>query len=228
MPPLLAARGLSKTFGSGPAAVRAVVDVTFDVEKGEVAMIMGPSGSGKSTLLLMLGLLLRPDAGTIALEGLDASTASTRDLPRLRREHLGFVFQNFLLIPSLTARENVEVAAGLAHLGKAEARRRSDALLGRLGVASRADALPSELSGGEKQRVALARALVNGPRVILADEPTANLDSASGRRVVELLREVAREGRAVVVVSHDERICPFTDRMWRMEDGRISPAEVPR
>ena len=223
-PPVLAVTNLTKTFGAGTTAVAAVRDVSLDVHAGEVLLVMGPSGSGKTTLLLMLGALLRPTTGTIrvnaAAETVDLAAAAERALPRLRAHTFGFVFQDYALLSALSAAENVAVAANLAGLTGPAARTRVTELLARVGLSARANARPSQLSGGEQQRVAVARALVNDPPVLLADEPTANLDSAHGHDLARLLRDLAdTDRRAVVIVSHDERLRDIADRVLWLEDG---------
>jgi putative ABC transport system ATP-binding protein len=218
----LSARGLTKTYGQGDLAVHAVRDVDLDIEPGTVVLIMGPSGSGKTTLLLMLGAMLRPTSGTITVAGTDLAAAPERALPPLRARHFGFIFQDFNLLSALTARENVELACNLAGVTGRAARERATALLTRLGLGERLTFHPDQLSGGEKQRVALARALANNPTLILADEPTANLDSGRGHETARLLRRLATdEGRAVVIVSHDDRLKQIADRVLWLEDGRF-------
>ena len=216
----LVVRGLTKTFGEGELAVHAVRDVDLDVGAGEVVLVMGPSGSGKTTLLLMLGAMLRPSDGSIVVDGIDLATAPERRLPTLRARHLGFVFQDFNLLSALTAVENVELACNLAGtLGK-KARERARELLERVGLTNRLEFRPDQLSGGEKQRVAIARALANDPKLILADEPTANLDSSHGRDIARLLRRLAVEDRrSVIIVSHDDRLREVADRVLWLEDG---------
>ena len=222
----LVVRGLTKTFGDGELAVHAVRDVDLDVGIGEVVLIMGPSGSGKTTLLLMLGAMLRPSGGSVVVDGIDLATAPERRLPTLRARHLGFVFQDFNLLSALTAVENVELACNLAGtLGK-RAHIRARALLERVGLSHRFDFRPDQLSGGEKQRVAIARALANDPKLILADEPTANLDSGHGRDIARLLRQLAREDRrSIVIVSHDDRLREVADRVLWLEDGAFGELE---
>jgi len=199
--------------------VTAVGGVDLDVHPGEVVLLMGPSGSGKTTLLLMLGAMLRPTAGVIQVGGLDIARAPERRLPGLRARRFGFVFQDFNLLSALTVAENVELACNLAGTGHA-AHQRARALLERVGLGHRLGFRPEQLSGGEKQRVAIARALANNPPVILADEPTANLDSAIGRQVARLLRQLAtQDHRAVVIVSHDTRLEEIADRVLWLEDG---------
>jgi putative ABC transport system ATP-binding protein len=218
--PVLGVTGLTKTFGQGELAVTAVGGVDLDVHPGEVVLIMGPSGSGKTTLLLMLGAMLRPTAGVIRVAGLDLARAPERRLPALRAHRFGFVFQDFNLLSALTVAENVELACNLAGVTGHTARQRARALLERVGLSQRLGFRPEQLSGGEKQRVAIARALANDPPLILADEPTANLDSAIGRQVARLLRQLATEDRrAVVIVSHDRRLEEIADRVLWLEDG---------
>ncbi len=225
---LLKAHGLRKAFGEGAGRVQAVDGVSFRLQEGEVVMVMGPSGSGKSTLLAMLGLLLRPDEGQVRFMGRDVTGLSERERARLRRRHVGFVFQDARLLPFLPAVENVALAARLAGADRREARRRAEALLGELGLGDRLRSWPRNLSGGERQRVALARSLAGHPALVLADEPTGNLDSRSGRQVVSLLRGVARRHRVgIVIVSHDARVCPYTDLMHILEDGQIVRQEKP-
>ena len=218
----LAIHDLTKTYGTGPLAVAAVRHLELDVTAGEVVLIMGPSGSGKTTLLLMVGAMLRPTNGSITIDGTDVATAAERALPPLRARHFGFVFQDFNLLSALTARENVELACNLAGIHGRPARRRATALLEQLGLGHRLQFRPDQLSGGEKQRIAIARALANDPPVILADEPTANLDSSNGRDIARLLRRLATDdGRSVVIVSHDDRLRDIADRVLWLEDGRF-------
>jgi len=220
---VLDARGVSRRFGEGATAVEAVRDLDFEVRAGEIVLIMGPSGSGKTTLLTMLGGLLRPSGGTIAVDGQQLGLLSESELPELRAHKFGFIFQDFNLMPSLTARENVEIALNIAGVHGSAAHQRAQQLLERLGLAQRLDFLPEQLSGGEKQRVAIARALANEPALILADEPTANLDSHHGRDVMRELRRIAKEeGRSVVIVSHDHRLKDIADRVLWLDDGRFS------
>jgi putative ABC transport system ATP-binding protein len=213
-------RDVSKRFGDGETAVLAVRGVSLAVEPSEVVLIMGPSGSGKTTLLSMMGALLRPTEGSIHLDGTAISELSEGRLPDIRLRQFGFIFQDFNLLSALSALENVTIVAELAGLKGHEARQKATALLTDLGLALRLDFLPEKLSGGEKQRVAIARALINDPALILADEPTANLDSKIGHEIMRLLRRIAKEqGRSVVIVSHDERIRDIADRVLWLEDG---------
>ena len=213
---------VTKRFGSGETEVVAVKDVTLSVGPGEVVLIMGPSGSGKSTLLMMLGALMKPSEGTITVDNLDISALSERKLPNVRLRNFGFIFQDFNLLSALSVQDNVAIAAELTGMSRRDAAKKAAALLTKLGLGQRLHFSPEKLSGGEKQRVAIARSLINGPKVILADEPTANLDSAHGRETMRLLQEIAKEGsRSVVIVSHDARIKDIADRVLWLEDGQF-------
>ena len=213
---------ITKRYGTGATEVIAVRDVSLEVAPGEVVLIMGPSGSGKTTLLLMLGALLKPTAGTIRLNGVVLSALPEQRLPDIRLRQFGFIFQDFNLLSALTVLENVAIVAELAGLGRAAARDKALALLSELGLGERVRFAPEKLSGGEKQRVAIARALVNDPALILADEPTANLDSKIGHEIMRLLQRIAREQRrSVVIVSHDQRIKEIADRVLWLEDGQF-------
>jgi ABC-type lipoprotein export system ATPase subunit len=218
---LLRARGLRKDYGKGEALVRAVDEVDLDVATGETLAVMGPSGCGKSTLLHLLGGLDRPSAGELWLNDRRTDRLSERALAGLRRGQVGFVFQAFHLMDELTARENIELPALLAGRSPREARRRALALLDRVGLADRADHLPSALSGGQRQRVAIARALVNDPLVVLADEPTGNLDSAATLDVLRLFEQLHASGLTLVIVTHDERVAATADRLVSMRDGAL-------
>jgi benzoate-CoA ligase family protein len=221
-PAPLEARGLSRRFRQGETEIRAVDRVDLTVAHGELVAVMGPSGSGKSTLLHLLGGIDRPDAGQVALEGREISRLSPQELALVRRRRLGFLLQFFSLLPTLSARENV--AFPLLLDGAHGANERAERALARVGMQARAAHRPGELSGGEQQRVALARALVVEPAIVLADEPTGNLDSATGREILALLRQAADDGQSVVVVTHDARAAEQADRVVRMDDGRISEA----
>jgi ABC-type lipoprotein export system ATPase subunit len=224
--PLLAATDLERTFGSGPAAVRAVRGIGLTLEPAERLLIMGPSGSGKTTLVSMLGGLLTPAAGQVRLGDVDLYAVDEKERARVRLERMGFIFQSFNLLSALSARENVEVPLRLAGASAGEARSRANELLERLGLEERSDHRPRDLSGGEKQRVAIARALANQPAVVLADEPTANLDSETGHQVAEILcRLGAEEGKGVIIVSHDQRLADMASRVVWIEDGRIGNHE---
>jgi len=215
-------RRVTKIYGSGPTAVRALNDVSLDVKRGEVVLVMGPSGSGKTTLLLVTGGLLKPTKGSVRISNTEITALTEKELPKIRRQSFGFVFQNPNLLSSLTALENVEVTLNLAGVKGEKARSHAKMLLESLGLADRLNHRPDQLSGGEQQRVAIARALANDPAIILADEPTANLDSKIGREVTELLCRIACEqDKSVIIVSHDERIKYIANRVLYLEDGRI-------
>jgi putative ABC transport system ATP-binding protein len=216
---VLRALGLQKHYGRGEAAVRAVDEVDLEVEPGESVAVVGPSGCGKSTLLYLLGGLERPTAGTVWLGGEQIDRMPEARLARLRRHGVGFVFQAFHLVDELTALENVELPALLAGESPSAARRRATELLEQVGLSDRARHLPSELSGGQRQRVAIARALANEPMVVLADEPTGNLDSAATNDVLRLFDQLHANGQTLVVVTHDERIAATADRLISMRDG---------
>jgi putative ABC transport system ATP-binding protein len=219
------ASSLNKTYGTGESEVRALRDVSLEVARGEVVALLGPSGSGKSTLLTALGLLNLPERGTIALgnEPVVVDGAARRDLAELRRSRLGFVFQKSNLVPFLTAAENVRLGLELNEVRGSSAEARVHTLLDYLGLAHRENRYPEELSGGQQQRVAIARALAMDPPLLLADEPTAALDGARSRDVMQLFRKVAHEkGTAVVVVTHDHRTLDAFDAIYEMEDGVLS------
>ena len=222
-PPAVEAIGLRRIYGAGAAEVVALDAVSLRVAQGEVVAVMGPSGSGKTTLLSVLGGILRPTAGRVFLEGHEVSAMPEATRAEARRRLVGFIFQAFNLFAALTARENVELVLNLHGVRGREARERSRALLEAVGLERRAGHLPRDLSGGEKQRVSIARALAGSPPIVLADEPTGNLDWKTGQRIVELLIGEARaRGRAVVVVTHDTRIETMADRVLRLEDGRLA------
>lgn len=218
---LVSARGLRKEYGSGEGVVRAVDEVDLEVPRGETLAIMGPSGCGKSSLLHLLGGPDRPSGGELWLGGRRVDRLSERGLARLRRREVGFVFQAFHLMDELTAQENVQPPALLAGRSPRDARRRADRLLGQVGLADRAGHLPSALSGGQRQRVAIARALANEPRLVLADEPTGNLDSAATLEVLRLFEALHSSGLTLVIVTHDERIAATADRLVSMRDGAL-------
>jgi putative ABC transport system ATP-binding protein len=221
--PLYELAGVSRTFRRGPTEVRAVDEVSVVIVEGEFVAVEGPSGSGKSTLLQLLGALDRPTAGSVGFGGRALETMNDQELTELRRNDIGFVFQQFNLIPTLTAVENVEAALASTGRAQRERRERADEVLAQVGLADRRDHLPSRLSGGEQQRVAIARALANGPRVILADEPTGNLDSRTAADVVGLLARLRdEEGVTVVLVTHDENVARRARRRLDMADGALS------
>ncbi len=218
--------GVARHYGAGGQAVRALDGVDVEIGAGEFVVVAGQSGSGKSTLLQLLGALDRPTAGRVLFEGRDLARASEGELAELRLRTFGFVFQQFNLIPTLTAAENVEIALAPAGLPAAERRARTAEVLGRVGLAERTDHLPSQLSGGEQQRVAIARALANRPRVLLADEPTGNLDSATGDAILALLHRLwDEEGLTVVLITHEAAIARTAPRVLRFADGRPIPQD---
>jgi putative ABC transport system ATP-binding protein len=216
---------ISRRFGSGQTEVVAVREVSLSVAPGEVVLIMGPSGSGKTTLLSMLGGLLKPSKGSIRIGAEELTKLNERRLPDVRLRHIGFIFQDFNLLSALSALDNVALVGQLNGLSRKESRQRARDLLEQLGLSHRLAFLPEKLSGGEKQRVAIARALVNRPDIILADEPTANLDSHHGHETMRLLRHIAKqEQRSVIIVSHDQRIKDIADRVLWLEDGEFKSA----
>jgi putative ABC transport system ATP-binding protein len=226
-PPLVRIRELAKTFGDGDMRLEAVRGLDLDLARGEIVLVMGPSGSGKTTFLSMLGGLLRASAGEIWIDGTDIAALDERRLPPFRARTFGFVFQDFNLVAALSARENVEVALNIAGERGRPARDRARALLESMGLADRLDFPVEKLSGGEKQRVAIARAIANRPVLVLADEPTANLDSHHGAETMRLLRDLAKgEGASVVIVSHDERLREVADRVLWLEDGRFKTLQA--
>ena len=220
-PPVLSARALTKEYGKGEGLVRAVDGVDLDIGRGETVAITGPSGCGKSTLLHLLGGLDRPSRGEVSLNGRRVDDISEKALATMRRTDVGYVFQSFHLMEELTAVENVELSALLAGRSPRAARRRAKELLNQLGLAGRSRFLPSALSGGQRQRVAIARALSNEPLVVLADEPTGNLDSAATLDVLRLFKDLHRSGQTLVIVTHDARIAATADRTLSMRDGAL-------
>jgi len=219
---VIRAKGLSKVYREGATELRALLEVDLEVRTGELTLLMGPSGSGKTTLLSILGCILRASEGKLEVLGEDVSLLAESELPRIRRGAIGFVFQGFNLFPALTAAENVALALDVRGVRAGEAKKRGEELLAEVALAQKARSFPADLSGGQKQRVAIARALAGDPPILLADEPTAALDSTSGRTVIELLQRLARvHGRAVVMVTHDPRVLSFGDRIIHLEDGRI-------
>ena len=218
---------VTRRFRRGSAEVVAVDAVDLKVNSGEFLAIRGASGSGKTTLLQLLGGLEKASSGSVVFEGNNLFKLDDGDLTELRSKAIGFVFQNFNLIPTLTALENVEAGLVRLGLGRKKARERSSEVLGRVGLADRGDHLPSNLSGGEQQRVAIARALAKDPRVVLADEPTGNLDSRTGREIVDLLRKLSvDEGRTIVLVTHADYVAELATRSLEMQDGHIETATV--
>lgn len=219
---VLEAEHVTKVLGAGAAQVVALDDVNLSLRGGELTMLMGPSGSGKTTLLSILGCILAPTSGTVRVCGAGADGADSERLAKLRRDHVGFVFQSYHLFPTMTAAENVQLALDVRGVTGARAREASLGALARVGLAHKTAAFPLELSGGEQQRVAIARAIVSNPSAILADEPTAALDSGNGQAIMTILAVIARDStRAVLVVTHDSRLTSFADRVVEIEDGRL-------
>jgi putative ABC transport system ATP-binding protein len=223
---LLEAVNLTKELGSGAGKVTALKGVSLALNGGELTLLMGPSGSGKTTLLSILGCMLAPTEGTVRIREHSTAGLDPEELARLRREHIGFVFQSFHLFPTLSTTDNVRLALDVRGERSRAAKVRSRAALAKVGLGHKIKAYPRELSGGEQQRVAIARAIVGKPSIILADEPTAALDGENGQAVMKLLAEIARErGHAVLIVTHDPRLLPFADRVVHIEDGRIIAEE---
>ena len=221
MTPIVEARSVSRIFPMAAGPVAALCDVSLRITPGEYIGVVGPSGCGKSTLLHVLGCVDVPTSGQVLFQDREVASLSDADRSRLRLREIGFVFQRFFLLPMLTAWENVELPQAEAGVGRAERRQRTEELLTYVGLAPRAGHRPSELSGGEMQRVAIARALANRPRLLLADEPTGELDQATGEQIVTLLDRLHADGIAVVVVTHDAAVASRAHRLLRMRDGRI-------
>jgi putative ABC transport system ATP-binding protein len=221
-PAILKADKLSKSYGTGHTEVKAIKGISLDIKQGEIVLVMGPSGSGKTTMLSMLGGLLTPSEGTIEIDGVEVTSLSESLLPEIRALKIGFIFQAFNLLEALSVEENILFPTRLRQGGIPGARGRADKLIKRLGLEHRRNALPRNLSGGEKQRVAIARALINEPRIILADEPTGNLDSKTGQEVLMILHDIARDdGCSVVIVTHDPRVEEIADRILWLDDGEL-------
>jgi putative ABC transport system ATP-binding protein len=226
MNPAIAVQDLTKTYAEGKSRVTALRGVDLHVSRGELALLMGPSGSGKTTLLSIMGCILTASSGSVRIAGREVSGLSERELPKIRLEYIGFVFQGFNLFPTLTAGENVELMLDLKGVARSKAKARAAELLEQVGLGEKVHTFPSDLSGGQKQRVAIARALAGDSPIILADEPTAALDSQTGRNVMEMMRGLAHDrGRAVVIVTHDPRMSEFADRIIRIEDGSVAAAK---
>lgn len=226
--PLLRVEALGKSYGEGHTQVVAVDAADMAVDEGEFVALLGPSGSGKTTLISMIGGLLAPTSGTVRLGATEVTAMSRKELTRFRANRVGFVFQSANLVPFLTARENLLYVASLVDGSKRAAHQRADQLLEELGLADRAGNLPEQLSGGERQRVAIGRALMNDPDLVLVDEPTAALDTAMGRSVVQLLRrEIKARGKTGIMVTHDLRMVEYTDRVFEILDGVLTHVEQP-
>ncbi len=219
-------KNLTKTYGRGETAVHALKAVDLEVDAGELLLLLGASGSGKTTLISIVGCILSATSGSCKINGRETVGLPNNRLPGVRLDNIGFIFQGFNLFPALNAQENVEIALDLKGVRGVQARKRAAELLERVGLKDKLKSNPADLSGGQKQRVAIARALAGEPKIILADEPTAALDSNSGKLIMDLLQELAHEqNRAVVVVTHDNRAFDYADRIVSIEDGQISLGE---
>lgn len=216
--PLLQADNLTKTYQRGREEVRALDDVSFSIHRAEFVAVVGPSGAGKTTMLNLLGCMDVPTSGSLCIAGQELNGLSDAKRTRLRREQIGFVFQHFGLMPTLTVRENIALPALFA---RRQVRQRADELLDKVGLAARRNHRPHELSGGEMQRVAIARALINGPQILLADEPTGNLDSQTGETILQLFQQLQKEGLTIVVVTHNEALSNAAERRLTLRDGRL-------
>ena len=222
---ILEVTNVTKIYGSGRTAVKAVDNATFFVSRGELVLLMGPSGSGKTTLLTLTSGLLKPTSGSVKIDGIEITGLSQRELARIRLEKIGFIFQHFNLLSALTAIENVMIPLIIRGVNEKEARKKAEKILADFGLKNRMNHKPEDLSGGEQQRVAIARAVISDPDLIIADEPTANLDSKKGREVMELIHAMVKRGKAAIIASHDPRVEDFADRILRMEDGRMKSDE---
>jgi putative ABC transport system ATP-binding protein len=222
----IAVRDLTKKYDEGATGTLALRGIDLDVHEGELLMLMGPSGSGKTTLLSIMGCILTATSGSVRVAGREVVGLREKELPALRLEHIGFVFQGFNLFPTLTAGENVELMLDLKKIPAVQSKRRAQELLEQVELGGKYRSFPADLSGGQKQRVAIARALAGDPGIILADEPTAALDSHTGRTVMEMMSDLAhKRGRAVVIVTHDSRVLHFADRIVKIEDGTIAKSD---
>jgi putative ABC transport system ATP-binding protein len=215
-------QNLSKTYGKGLLKVTALKETSIIIQKGEYIAIMGPSGSGKSTFMNLLGCLDTPTTGKLFIEGIDVSTLNDNQLAKIRRKKIGFIFQKYNLIPTLTALENTTLAMSFNHMGSKVRIERAKNLLDMVGLSHRMNHKPSEMSGGEQQRVAIARALANNPSIILADEPTGNVDTKSGNKIMEILEEINKKGETIIVVTHDSNIAKRAKRILKIQDGFVS------
>lgn len=227
--PLVELKNVTKIYGSGRAMVRALDNITLNIEKGEFMSVIGPSGSGKTTLLNIIGCLDKPTSGEVKIEGRDVTQMSNKELNELRLRKLGFVFQTFNLVPTLTALENVELRLSLAKVNGSKQREEATRLLKLVGLEDRLKHRPNEMSAGERQRVAIARALTNDPDLVLADEPTGNLDTAIGREIIALMRELNQKfGKTFIIVTHNPEVAEATDRVVTLKDGKIISDERKR
>lgn len=225
---LLSARSLGRTYGSPERPVVALTDLDLDVIQGQLLAIVGPSGSGKSTLLTMIGGLERPSSGSVEFQGQELWSLNAAELATIRRRHIGYVFQEFNLLASLTAAENVGAPLELDGMSAGDANTKAVERLEQVGLGDRTDAFPDDLSGGERQRVAIARALIGNRRLLLADEPTGSVDTKTSAEIMELLLAACEEDAAVVVVTHDREVAALADRVISLQDGRLVSAEVRR
>jgi len=224
MKSIIEARGLTKVYRRGREEIHALTNVDFRANEGEFVSIIGPSGSGKTALLNIIGCLDTPTAGRLQLNGAEVSGLAERDLVKLRRENIGFVFQQFHLMPTLTARENIELPLLFSH--KNGGRNKIDKVLQMVGLEERGDHLPGQLSGGEMQRVAIGRALINDPHILLADEPTGNLDSATSLMIFDLFRELNHKGLTLIIVTHNKDLAKKAEKMYTLRDGTIRVCEI--
>jgi putative ABC transport system ATP-binding protein len=218
---IIEAKDLTKVYRRGREEIHALKNVDFRVDKGELVSIIGPSGSGKTALLNVLGCLDTPSSGSLLLNGIETNGKKESDLVKLRRDNIGFVFQQFYLMPTLTARENIELPLLFSHKHKNESQKRIDEILQMVGLSDRGDHLPGQLSGGEMQRVAIGRALINDPKIILADEPTGNLDSATSKMIFQLFQELNRQGLTLVIVTHNIELAKQAQKIYTLRDGQI-------